>query len=299
MDKTPLFSVLIANYNNGQYLQECLDSVFAQTYTNWEVIIVDDASTDDSRDIYNKYKDNKRIKVYYNKENKGAGYTKRRCAELATGVICGFLDPDDAVTNDALGSMVKTHLNNPECSLVYSRHYACDKNLVVQYIINTSQIASNETYLTSDKVVSHFVSYKNSLYKKTQGISKIFKAAVDQDLYFKLEEVGKLKFLNKPLYLYRKNDNGISQGENSLKALRYHLLAIENAAKRRGIKVNSLNTYKELKQRYLMRSATKYLELKEYNKMQLFALKSLLLKPFDKTYLKFNLLLHPYKLWKK
>ena len=47
----PLFSILMANYNNGQYLQEAIDSVLEQTYGNWEIILVDDKSTDDSRVI--------------------------------------------------------------------------------------------------------------------------------------------------------------------------------------------------------------------------------------------------------
>lgn len=47
----PLFSLLIANYNNGNYLQEAIDSVLSQSYKNWEIIIVDDGSTDNSRDL--------------------------------------------------------------------------------------------------------------------------------------------------------------------------------------------------------------------------------------------------------
>ncbi|MBQ4478004.1 MAG: glycosyltransferase family 2 protein [Bacteroidales bacterium] len=52
MNANPLFSVLIANYNNGKYLMEVINSVYAQTYTNWEIILVDDASTDNSRELY-------------------------------------------------------------------------------------------------------------------------------------------------------------------------------------------------------------------------------------------------------
>ena len=89
----PLFSVLITNYNNGRYLQEAIDSVLAQTYTNWEIILVDDKSTDNSFEIYEKYKDDGRFKIYYNEVNMGCGYTKHRCAELASGELCGFLDP--------------------------------------------------------------------------------------------------------------------------------------------------------------------------------------------------------------
>ncbi|MBR5957742.1 MAG: glycosyltransferase family 2 protein [Salinivirgaceae bacterium] len=85
--KNPLFSVLIANYNNGRYLQEAVDSVRSQTYTNWEIILVDDASTDNSKELYKELEKDSHIHIFYNEENKGCGYTKRRCAELAKGEV--------------------------------------------------------------------------------------------------------------------------------------------------------------------------------------------------------------------
>ena len=69
----PLFSILVANYNNGRYLQEAIDSILAQTYDNWEVILVDDKSTDDSPVIYGKYASDSRFKIYYNDVNRGCG----------------------------------------------------------------------------------------------------------------------------------------------------------------------------------------------------------------------------------
>ena len=121
-----MFSVLIANYNNGKYLQEAIDSVLAQTYNNWEIIIVDDKSTDDSVEVYNKYKDDSRFRIYFNDKNEGCGYTKRRCAELAHGDICGFLDPDDTLTEDALEKHIKVHSSQPKVSVIYSRCYYRD-----------------------------------------------------------------------------------------------------------------------------------------------------------------------------
>ena len=56
--ESTLFSVLIANFNNGHYIDEAIDSVISQSYANWEIIIVDDASTDDSKNVLNKYKNN-------------------------------------------------------------------------------------------------------------------------------------------------------------------------------------------------------------------------------------------------
>ena len=104
-----LFSVLIANYNNGQYLQDAIDSILCQTYTDWEVVIVDDGSTDNSKEIYRQYEQNSRFHIVYNEQNRGCGYTKWRCVEEAHGEICGFLDPDDVLMSDALEKMEKVH----------------------------------------------------------------------------------------------------------------------------------------------------------------------------------------------
>ena len=93
----PLFSVLIANHNHGDYLMDALESVKAQTYTCWEIVIVDDDSTDNSLELYNELEKDPRIRVFRNNENRGCGYTKRRCLEMAQGELCGFLDADDGL----------------------------------------------------------------------------------------------------------------------------------------------------------------------------------------------------------
>ena len=116
MNDHPLFSVLIANYNNGKYLLEAIESVKAQTYTQWEVVLVDDGSTDNSRELYSMLEQDSRIHVFYNEENKGCGYTKHRCAELAQGEFCGFLDPDDVLLPKALEVAVNAFHAHPQAS---------------------------------------------------------------------------------------------------------------------------------------------------------------------------------------
>ena len=205
----PLFSILIANYNNGGYLQEAIDSVLAQTYGNWEVILVDDKSTDDSPAIYEKYSDDCRFKIYYNDVNRGCGYTKRRCAELATGEICGFLDPDDALLPEALETMVKAHAAHPECSLIYSTcyRYSGDRKAEMPVWDFIGPIPEDSDFLVyRKKLVSHFVSFKREAYLASEGIDPTLQAAVDRDLYYHLEEQGKLLHLPIPLYLYRINN---------------------------------------------------------------------------------------------
>ncbi len=217
----PLLSVLIANYNNGRYLQEAIDSVLAQTYTNWEVVLVDDKSTDNSFEIYEKYREDGRFRIFYNEDNKGCGYTKRRCAELANGEICGFLDPDDKLIPEALEVMVKEHEARPQCALAYSTLYLWDDVADSKTILgDVGAMAEGEDFLiSSKKIISHFAVFKKSFYDKTIGIDCTLSSAVDFDLYVKLEEVGELYFVDIPLYYYRQgNVNSISIGNSTLKS---------------------------------------------------------------------------------
>jgi len=253
-DSTPLFSVLIANYNNGQYLEECLQSVFDQTYTNWEIIIVDDGSTDKiSHKIYQKYSNEDKIRVFKNKENKGCGYTKRRCVAEATGELCGFLDPDDYLAINAIDEMVKGHHELPNASLVYSTHFQFwegdnDKKINEK----VGQVKVGTTYLNNKtKVVSHFAAFKLEKYSLTSGINSKLPRAVDQDLYYKLEEVGSLHYIDKPLYYYRRHPAGISTGPNMLKARKWHLWVIKDTYYRRKKNRFPLNiTKKEINDEY-------------------------------------------------
>ena len=240
-NKPMLFSVLIASYNNGIYIEDAINSIYNQTYTNWEIIIVDDCSTDISHEVYKQYQDDPRIHIYYNKKNCGCGYTKRRCAELANGEICGFLDPDDTLEPSALEVMVKAHEEDESLSLVYSRHNEVDQDLQYLYTSGIQKaIPVGSTFLINGGI-SHFVSFKKSAYNKTIGIGSEFLRAVDHDLYFKLEEVGNIKFIDAVLYNYRRNTgNNISLGDNAEKAYLWHIVGIIDACRRRGLPLEDI-----------------------------------------------------------
>lgn len=243
MNTNPLFSVLIANYNNGTYLQEAIDSVYAQTYTNWEIILVDDASTDNSKELYEKMSKDSRIHIFFNEANRGCGYTKRRCAELANGELCGFLDPDDMLTNEALEYMVNTHLLDESLSMAYSSLALIDSQKNVISVPKWQhQIPSDSSYLYCKcGVIAHFVSFKSEAYKKTEGIGAEFFRANDQDLYLKLEEVGRIKYIDKVMYHYRiDNPNSISIGDNIDKAFLFNIVARANACKRRDLSIETV-----------------------------------------------------------
>lgn len=102
MDKKPFFSIIIPVYNVAPYLRECLDSVLAQTFTDWEAICVDDGSTDESGAILDEYaaKD-KRFRVIH-KTNGGVSSARNTGLDAARGDWIGFLDADDILAHDWL-----------------------------------------------------------------------------------------------------------------------------------------------------------------------------------------------------
>ncbi len=243
MTNQPLFSVLIANYNNGKYLMEAVESVRQQTYSNWEIVLVDDGSTDNSKELYSELQKDERIHIYYNGENKGCGFTKRRCVELANGEYCGFLDADDALTDDALSLMVENHLLHSIVGLIYSRYYETDSHMHVKGISQGQmEIPVGSSFLEiGGCAISHFVSFKKSAYDKTEGINPMCKRAGDHDLYYKLEEVAPILLVDKPLYYYRmETGQNISLAGNEHKAFISDVFNMKEACKRRHINAETI-----------------------------------------------------------
>lgn len=230
------FSILIANYNNGKYFIDCYDSIIAQTYKDWEAIIVDDKSIDNSIELISAIvKNDARFKLVQNEENRGCGFTKNKCASLATGAILGFLDPDDTLVPDALEIMINAHENNCGVSLIHSNFYFCNEKLERTSLFNRAKsVQVNSKFINLDARVNHFVSFKKSFYNQTLGIDTSLQRAVDQDLYLKMSETGPFYFIDKPLYNYRIHDKGISTSKAD-HAFYWYLKVIMKAEERRQI----------------------------------------------------------------
>lgn len=98
-----LVSIITPTYNCGKFIEETIQSVECQTYKNWEMIIVDDCSTDNTEEIVNKYvKLNSKIKYYKLEKNSGAAVARNKAMELASGDYIAFLDSDDLWTSNKI-----------------------------------------------------------------------------------------------------------------------------------------------------------------------------------------------------
>ena len=106
-DIAPLVSIIVPIYNVEQYVNRCVDSILAQTYSNIEVILIDDGSTDKSRERISVYNNDPRCKVVY-KDNGGASSARNVGISLASGEYIYFIDADDYIVESAIELLVDT-----------------------------------------------------------------------------------------------------------------------------------------------------------------------------------------------
>jgi glycosyltransferase involved in cell wall biosynthesis len=114
-------SIVIPLYNKGFIISETLDSVLAQTFTNFEIIIVNDGSTDNGFEIVSQFSD-KRIKLFQ-QQNKGAAAARNLGIEKATGELIAFLDADDYWYPNHLEELFKLYCDFPNCGIYASRYF--------------------------------------------------------------------------------------------------------------------------------------------------------------------------------
>ena len=244
------FSILMASYNNGTYIEEAIRSVINQSCSNWELIIVDDCSSDDSVKKIKPFLEDKRIILILHEQNLGYGDTLKTSADHASNKVIGILDSDDKLDRKALETMASAYNNAPNCGFIYSTMLRCDSQLnncdKVKWIGPTHPKKTNIFTIR----ISHFKTFLRDAYIKTPGFDTDQKKAVDKDIIFKLEEVTELKYVDIPLYYYRWHGRGISQEKSHFTTELYHYRAKIKAYNRRKNSSIPNFTHKQIKFEY-------------------------------------------------
>lgn len=249
----PLVSIVTASYNTEKYLEDYLKSILKQTYKKWEIVFVDDASSDKSIEVFKKLVIRNgivgKVRMFRHVKQYGYGCALYHTIQESKGELVAIIDSDDALDGDnALELMVNKHKEFPGASLVYSNYRECREDLSPYKNICCTTLKpgqsvlgkySNGKYHGSDVVISHLKVFKKSFYDMTEGVNLRLKKAVDRDIVLKLEEVGDFVHIDDFLYLHRIHNTSISSAyrnkprEYKIEIMKMKMQMYEDAHKRR------------------------------------------------------------------
>lgn len=221
-----LISIITPTYNCERFIGETIESVLKQTYKNWEMIIVDDCSTDNTYEVVKKYADNdSRIKYYLLEENSGAAVARTKAMQLATGDYMAFLDSDDLWISNKLECQLKFMKEN-NYNFTCTEYEQIDENgKSLNKVIKVKNKTNYNGVLLSCPVGNSTVMYNVSKMGKFQ-VPNIRKRNDDALWLQMLKKEEYIYGLDNILMEYRIRTNSISS--NKLDLVKYHWYLYRN-----------------------------------------------------------------------
>lgn len=210
-----LISIILPTYNDAQFLQEAIDSVIRQTYKNWELIIINDASTDSTKEILKLYsKKDPRIRSFNNRSNIGMTKNLNYGISKSRGEFIARQDGDDIwISKNKLELQMKFLNKNPDCALVGSWARVIDLNgkslFTIKHPLTDSGI--RKRILSKNCFVHSSVVLRSTALKKVFLYDCNHPYTDDYNLWLKIGKQFKFHNINKYLVAYRIKPRGITQ----------------------------------------------------------------------------------------
>lgn len=209
----PAVSVVMAVYNGGDYLAESIESILNQNWKDFEFIIINDGSTDQTASVIEYYSNiDSRIKII-SRENRGLVASLNEGVAAAKANLIARMDADDISLPNRLSEQINYFRDNPSVVCLGSFYEVIDEEGQLLTILDAP--IDDETIqrllIRGHTVICHPTAmYRKEAFDKTGGYDKNFFLVEDLDLWLKLGEVGKLANIPKPLVKYRTNSNSVS-----------------------------------------------------------------------------------------
>lgn len=210
-----LVSIITPCYNSADFIRETIDSILAQTYPNWELLITDDCSTDNTVEIVEQYiSKDPRIKLFHMDKNSGAGVCRNKSIEAASGRYIAFCDSDDCWFPEKLEKQL-AFMQKQNCALSYSSYMETNEKGVVKGIV---VCRSHETLKTMTHIDG--IGCLTAIYD-TKKVGKVFMPTIrkrqDWGLWLKVLMIDDSAYgLKEPLAWYRVRCNSISRNKFAL-----------------------------------------------------------------------------------
>lgn len=210
----PQISVVMSVYNGAAYLEAAINSILEQTYTNFELIVINDASTDKTSEILEKF-DDCRVRVITNSENLGLTKSLNLGINAARGKYIARMDADDLSLPHRLEVQRQFLKDHPDYALVGSSYYQIDAQGQIRSLIRV--LTGDEELRAGLRQQNWFghgsVMMRKEAWEKLGGYDERFKYAQDYDLWLRLSENFKIANLEEPLYYWRATVDCISQSK--------------------------------------------------------------------------------------
>ncbi len=216
-----LVSIITPTYNSAVYISATIDCIIAQTYQNWELLITDDCSKDNTVEIVKEYiKKDSRIKLFVLEKNYGGGVSRNNSIEKAKGRYIAFCDSDDRWTPDKLSIQI-AFMKEKDCAFSYGSYMLCDErdnelgiNICLRKLTYTRILMDN------------FVGCLSAVYD-TNKIGKVYMPTIrkrqDWGLWISVLKKCKVAYgIKKPIGYYRIRENSVSSNKWIL--IRYHAM---------------------------------------------------------------------------
>jgi CMP-N-acetylneuraminic acid synthetase len=234
--KKPLVTVYVTNYNYGSYLQQAVESVHAQDFQDFELIIIDDGSTDDSLELISRYEGQDKVRIVLQK-NKGLTVTNNLALKLSVGKYIMRLDADDYLEPSALSTLVETLESDDSIALVFPDYFEVDAhgNLLQQV---QRHDFDQHVSLYDQPAHGACTMIRTEALRAVGGYDEAFTRQDGYDLWLKVIHQYSVRNVNKPLFYYRQHSNSLTKDEKALLETRSRI--IKKHVEKRGKQIPSV-----------------------------------------------------------
>lgn len=204
VNKSEKISIIIPTHNRVKQLKECIDSIYSQTYQNFEIIIIDDCSEDETNSIYSTYEDN-RLKYILNENNLGNGLTRQKGFNAASGDFVIFIDDDDYFIDDEYFNKAIKIFENKSIDIICSNSYTYyeSEDIYKRFTLNLNGLKSCADYLNNFQIkyLKPTSSFPAIFRKKTLDKANFsnMKMMNDSSIYLRALAYGNLVYFNKEI----------------------------------------------------------------------------------------------------
>ncbi len=210
----PKITVYITNFNYGRYVEAAINSVLCQTYQDYELLIIDDGSTDNSMEIIQRFESVENVFIVVQK-NKGLNVSNNIALRMARGKYFIRLDADDYLDSNCLEIMVSKMEKESDLALVFPDYYEVDANDEILNQVRRHDF-NKDVSLLDQPAHGACTMIRTAMLKEIGGYDESFNKQDGYDLWLKMIDGNNVSNINLPLFYYRKHDNSLSADTKSL-----------------------------------------------------------------------------------